>query len=293
MILQRQYRRRIEKSRSSALKKLSASVKISMLVLFLDILAIFITSKILITEYKSSLSLLDRARTMTGETKNIAHYGRLMELIATNTGPQSVTVNDTYLQLSKWSSSILDDVDLMYSTTQFGLLDYVGDKKIKNFWYEERLTEKIYLKGDQSKYVESSINMNSLMNHYETNARIVADLPIDKLQDPSQISEWRYLYDNKDTLFEELDLGIGKYQDLNYQHGKLFEDAMVILLCVTFAILVGLIAILFVPSIKMIKKERGETLNLFLAIPKATVANLHNALTAEKDDVNVFLLFLF
>ena len=42
---------------------------------------------------------------------------------------------------------------------------------------------------------------------------------------------------------------------------------------------------LFVPSIRKIRKERSDTLNLFLTIPKATITMITATMTDQKDEI--------
>ena len=41
------------------------------------------------------------------------------------------------------------------------------------------------------------------------------------------------------------------------------------------------------PAVKKMKRERAETLNLFLVIPKGAIQSICNSLTPEKDELKV------
>ena len=99
----RQYKYEIEKTRSSSLRSLEISTKISILgkffckrntnftVLFCDILAIYIGSKLMLNVYTRNVELLDLSQESASAIHIIPNYVRQMQLGATNTGPLNVS----------------------------------------------------------------------------------------------------------------------------------------------------------------------------------------------------------
>jgi hypothetical protein len=153
---------------------------------------------------------------------------------------------------------------------------YINVPSVNNYWFAPSLTEKtfilrytpnyytlylIHFLSNPPNWTTQVVNVWDMANRYEECCRALA-AKLSHDTDPHALDEdldWRYLMDNRASMFSGFDLGVQVYKEVMLGKGSLLQQVLYILLPVSFCVLAGLIIVLFLPALKKIKQERSDT----------------------------------
>ena len=123
----RQFKTSLEKTKSGATKRLDVAVKVTLVILLLDISIIFISTQILAQQYISSLARIRGSIEASHSTYSIVYAFRRINWLANGIGPEPiVNVNK---QIDHWRTKIDSHLEHLQLFDTNELVDLEGETK--------------------------------------------------------------------------------------------------------------------------------------------------------------------
>eukprot|EP01116_Phalansterium_solitarium_P005877 TRINITY_DN180_c0_g1_i6.p1 TRINITY_DN180_c0_g1~~TRINITY_DN180_c0_g1_i6.p1 ORF type:complete len:1582 (+),score=504.79 TRINITY_DN180_c0_g1_i6:156-4901(+) len=277
----RNYSRKIEQSRSGALRALSLAIRITLLVLFLDVLVVFISSKTMFDDFSRSIDVLSKAGQLTTYVHQAAFLSRRMDLGAhiKNSTMYDRNRNALYargLGLKQLLEDLRND-------------DY--SQSVNNVWDVPNYSRKVFIEpsfaGDSGTFIQQPDTLFNIAQRAVSASLFTSAVPFESAANISSTAQFRALLDNFDVLqqgFEEVRV---IYNDNAVQAKQLLETILFVLLPLSVALLLVLTLAIFRPTTRKLGQERGEALKLFTAVPKATIAQIRERISGRKSSEEI------
>ena len=197
-------------------------------------MVIFAATRIMLTSYTNSMNLIDLAQSIAGETQDIAYHMREVHLSALEMRPDLGNSTEFLHHIAVHTAG---DLDLIQSTV-FDLLDHSGgDPDIEDFWYTPRWKQQVFLLDNVTEV--SQVNFWNLINRYQQSTRFVSNMNKEQFQNVDSISEWRYILDNRISLYNGLISGLDSYQSHHKKQEKTLQIVLISLMTVSGVLLIG------------------------------------------------------
>ena len=116
---------------------MGAAIKVTLLVLLIDVLIIYISSKLLVNGYSSSVELLNQSGLLASKAQYIARAARQSRLSL---------VSGDYDSMATYKSQMTKAVDKMHEIIYNKLVPQLENDQIRNYWYNNTWKQRTYVK---------------------------------------------------------------------------------------------------------------------------------------------------
>eukprot|EP01116_Phalansterium_solitarium_P002832 TRINITY_DN1311_c0_g1_i6.p1 TRINITY_DN1311_c0_g1~~TRINITY_DN1311_c0_g1_i6.p1 ORF type:complete len:1724 (+),score=589.32 TRINITY_DN1311_c0_g1_i6:117-5288(+) len=270
----KRYRKRLEQMKSTPLQRLGTSVKVTILVLLVDIVVIFASTKAIVTQFSQSVEVLDNAGMVRNWAAQQVINARGMHMAAS-------VLNDTnrfeimreQLRLScEYYRQDLKDM-------RYGLVS----QDIDNLWDEAPHAEVQYqpVAGIKKTF---TANMHTLSLETITAGWAVSQLNFANMSSVAKNKDYRYIIDNANVLSLAYEDSLNVYVTAAVSAADTMSRTLYVLLSVSVVALALLALVVFQPTVRRIREEREAGVRLFTAVPKLAVSELLQSLQGDQKD---------
>eukprot|EP00727_Mastigamoeba_balamuthi_P010947 m51a1_g6475 putative adenylate guanylate cyclase (2810) ;mRNA; f:78846-93655 len=281
----RSMRRKIETARSNFLTRLHVAVLVTLGVLIAGTTVNYATSVSTLDGYR--LSLEELADTIVSETDSLLGVLKMREyelaLMSGNVSVASEHCQRAIEAMAQFESSF----NRMYKYSDSFTI--IGDH------WAEPLVLLIYVPSNLSDYA-SGTTYNESMHLFEAGydlisaVDIVCNTSLERMGVPNfrAVPAFRFLMDNGPTVFlESLHLLGDKYGILSFSEAYRVHHLLYAFFPATVVATLGVLALVYLPVLSHVDKERRSVVKLFLDIPKSTLINTCEKLAVNDEDRSV------
>eukprot|EP01116_Phalansterium_solitarium_P000228 TRINITY_DN10134_c0_g2_i1.p1 TRINITY_DN10134_c0_g2~~TRINITY_DN10134_c0_g2_i1.p1 ORF type:complete len:1502 (-),score=473.50 TRINITY_DN10134_c0_g2_i1:59-4564(-) len=280
-IRHRKYRQRIERSKSTAVKGLTASIFITMVILLIDLVLVYTASMILFSIFTQSVDTVVSASELRYQVAQSATQLHHMFQAASK---GDVAVVDWYrTALVNLFTKFGADLRTLYALDLSKSVHYMWNTPVV-----PRIDFTPAVGNKSWSFSASIVNVWDLSMQYAQAGLAVAKMSMNDLAHGSDLVPSRLVLDNGFTiLFPAYDLGTDAYAAYSEAVDKQLEVMLIAVLTVSVVGLALLAILVFMPTVRRISVERMTAIRLFTAIPHVTLQQIYDHVSGrdkEGDD---------
>eukprot|EP01116_Phalansterium_solitarium_P002831 TRINITY_DN1311_c0_g1_i4.p1 TRINITY_DN1311_c0_g1~~TRINITY_DN1311_c0_g1_i4.p1 ORF type:complete len:1721 (+),score=538.54 TRINITY_DN1311_c0_g1_i4:169-5331(+) len=268
------YRKRLEQMKSTPLQRLGVAVKVTMLVMLVDVVVIYASTKAIINQFSASIDVLDKAGMVRNWAAQQALNTRYMHLAAAVLNSTAdFDIHREQLMIS--TQHYREDMHAMrydYDSTE---IDYL--------WAQLNLQENYY-RPDTGRHEMYATNMYDLSMKVLTSSWAMTQLAFQNMTHIASNENFRFIMDNFNTVSNAYEDALLVYTLEAVAAATTLSTTLYVLLPTSLMALCVLALAVFRPTLRRIREEREAGVRLFTAVPKLAVSELLQSLQGDQKD---------
>eukprot|EP01114_Cavostelium_apophysatum_P013029 TRINITY_DN3069_c0_g1_i1.p1 TRINITY_DN3069_c0_g1~~TRINITY_DN3069_c0_g1_i1.p1 ORF type:complete len:1644 (+),score=487.55 TRINITY_DN3069_c0_g1_i1:893-5824(+) len=276
MQMRRRFKQQIDNSKSEALRKLNWVIVITLLVFFVDITAVFVTTHQVYRSYEDSVITLRAA----GKLRHVSNSSPFLL--------RETQISDYYNlteEANSAKSRAFEELEFMqqYVVALGGYHDSYWE--VRKAWSDPDINVTEWI-PESNTYQMSQINLYDLMLRFVKFSRAGIEEGYKNEVNFTSNEYTRFVIDNGLTVLSpQLNQLLETYERKCDYNNSIARISSGVLFGISSLIVVILIRVLFIPSLNTIRRERTEALKLFLLIPKSAINEIYVNMTSQKSQI--------